>query len=181
MNSITNDGMTIRACPREQSRVGDGKLHIIPKTSSGSLTSFNLSSLPGSRVRWKRVLRRFDGEYRWFLIRAAPLRDEKGKIVYWYGSSTDIEDRKRAEEKLRQDERELRRIIPMPYRRPLLSRVRTVFRSMRTKPCSTTHRPNHRRCDRLGFPCPNLLYPEDIERLREERQAGPFARRSVRD
>jgi PAS domain-containing protein len=55
-------------------------------------------------------LRRFDGEYRWFLIRAAPLSDEPGKIVYWYGSSTDIEDRKRAEEKLRQDERELRRI-----------------------------------------------------------------------
>ena len=55
-------------------------------------------------------LRRFDGEYRWFLIRAVPFRDETGTIVYWYGSSTDIEDRKRAEEKLRQDERELRRI-----------------------------------------------------------------------
>src|ERR1700682_1211734 len=55
-------------------------------------------------------LLRFDWEYRWFLIRAAPLSDETGKIVYWYGSSTDIEDRKRAEEKLRQDARELRRI-----------------------------------------------------------------------
>jgi PAS domain S-box-containing protein len=55
-------------------------------------------------------LRRFDGEYRWFLIRAVPFRDKTGKIIYWYGSSTDIEDRKRAEAKLRQDERELRRI-----------------------------------------------------------------------
>jgi formate hydrogenlyase transcriptional activator len=55
-------------------------------------------------------LRRFDGEYRWFLIRAVPARDKNGKVVSWYGSSTDIEDRKRAEEKLRQDERELRRI-----------------------------------------------------------------------
>jgi PAS domain S-box-containing protein len=54
-------------------------------------------------------LRRFDGEYRWFLIRAVPVRDESGKVVSWYGSSTDIEDRKRAEEKLRQDEREPRR------------------------------------------------------------------------
>jgi PAS domain S-box-containing protein len=38
-----------------------------------------------------------DGEYRWFLSRAVPLRDETGNIVKWYGTMTDIEDRKRAE------------------------------------------------------------------------------------
>ena len=43
-------------------------------------------------------LRRHDGAYRWFLIRVEPLRDEEGKIVRWYGTSIDIEDRKRAEE-----------------------------------------------------------------------------------
>ena len=42
-------------------------------------------------------LRRADGEYRWFLVRTAPLRDEQGQIVKWYGTSTDIEDRKRTE------------------------------------------------------------------------------------
>lgn len=42
-------------------------------------------------------LRRADGEYRWFLVRTEPLRDEQGTIVKWYGVSTDIEDRKRAE------------------------------------------------------------------------------------
>jgi PAS domain S-box-containing protein len=42
-------------------------------------------------------LRRCDGQFRWFLIRAVPLRDEGGKIVKWYGQNTDIEDRKRAE------------------------------------------------------------------------------------
>jgi len=42
-------------------------------------------------------LRRFDGEYRWFLFRANPLRDESGQIVKWYGTNTDIDDRKRAE------------------------------------------------------------------------------------
>jgi two-component system sensor histidine kinase UhpB len=46
-------------------------------------------------------LRRADGEYRWFLIRTVPLRDEQGNIVKWYGASTDIEDRKRAEDALR--------------------------------------------------------------------------------
>jgi PAS domain S-box-containing protein len=38
-----------------------------------------------------------DGEYRWFLVRTVPLRDEKGNVVKWYGVSIDIEDRKRAE------------------------------------------------------------------------------------
>src|SRR5271165_5807295 len=42
--------------------------------------------------------RRADGEYRWFLVRAVPLRDAHGKVVKWYGTSTDIEDRKRAEQ-----------------------------------------------------------------------------------
>jgi PAS domain S-box-containing protein len=42
-------------------------------------------------------LRRADGEYRWFLVRTVPLRDEQGKIVKWYGTSTDIEVRKRME------------------------------------------------------------------------------------
>ena len=56
-------------------------------------------------------LRRFDGEYRWFLFRAAPFRDDGGEIVGWYGTNTDIEDRKRAEERLRHAERELRTTI----------------------------------------------------------------------
>jgi PAS domain S-box-containing protein len=42
-------------------------------------------------------LRRADGEYRWFLIRIAPLLDEQGSILKWYGVAIDIEDRKQAE------------------------------------------------------------------------------------
>src|SRR5207253_5564177 len=52
-------------------------------------------------------LRRFAGGYRWYLFRAEPLRDDDGNIVKWYGSSTDIEDRKRAERKLRRSEAKL--------------------------------------------------------------------------
>ena len=55
-------------------------------------------------------VQRHDGVYRWFLIRMAPFRDESGKIIRWYGASTDIETLKRTEEKLREDERELRQI-----------------------------------------------------------------------
>ncbi|MGX5802445.1 PAS domain-containing sensor histidine kinase [Bradyrhizobium sp. Arg314] len=56
-------------------------------------------------------LRRHDGEYRWFLFRANPLRDQSGNIVKWYGVNTDIEDRKRAEEALRESERYSRLIV----------------------------------------------------------------------
>jgi len=49
-------------------------------------------------------VRRADGQYRWLLIRAVPLRDDSGNIVDWYSASVDIEDRKRAEEELRRRE-----------------------------------------------------------------------------
>jgi formate hydrogenlyase transcriptional activator len=45
-------------------------------------------------------LRRFDGEYRWFLVRAEPFRDDNGKVVRWYGTNTDIEELKRREKEL---------------------------------------------------------------------------------
>ena len=48
-----------------------------------------------------RVRRAADGEYRWFLLHGRPLRDESGRIVRWYGTATDIEERKRAEAKIR--------------------------------------------------------------------------------
>ena len=55
-------------------------------------------------------LRRADGQYRWFLVRTAPLRNEQGIVIKWYGVSVDIEDRKRAEEALRSSEMEQRHI-----------------------------------------------------------------------
>jgi PAS domain S-box-containing protein len=56
-------------------------------------------------------LRQADGEYRWFLVRTVPLRDERKNIVKWYGSSIDIEDRKRAEDDLRRQKEILQRIF----------------------------------------------------------------------
>jgi PAS domain S-box-containing protein len=47
-----------------------------------------------------RFHRAADGEYRWFLVRGVPLRDQDGNIVRWYGTLTDIEDRRRAGEAL---------------------------------------------------------------------------------
>src|SRR5882762_7815815 len=64
----------------------------------------------GNPSEYEMRLRRADGEYRWFLVRTVPLRDERGKIVKWYGTSTDIEDRKRAEDALRESEEKFRQL-----------------------------------------------------------------------
>jgi PAS domain S-box-containing protein len=65
----------------------------------------------GTPIDSEARLRRFDGEYRRFLFRPAPLHDETGNIIGWYGAIIDIEDRKRAEEKAIEAERELQRTI----------------------------------------------------------------------
>jgi len=54
---------------------------------------------------------RADGQYRWQLCRGIPVRDETGNIVRWYGVLTDIEDRKQAEDKIREQETELRQLL----------------------------------------------------------------------
>src|SRR5258707_15835790 len=58
----------------------------------------------------KTRIRRYEGEYRWFLIRVVPQLDAEGNVVRWFGSNTDIEDRKRTEKKLLEEHRELPRI-----------------------------------------------------------------------
>lgn len=58
-------------------------------------------------------LRRADGEYRWFLIRACPFFDEQGNLTQWFGVNVDIENRKRAEEDLRQSQSDLAHVTRM--------------------------------------------------------------------
>src|SRR6202022_1458634 len=52
-----------------------------------------------------------DGKYRWFLVRYNPLRDNEGHIIRWYATGTDIEDRKQAEERMRDENLALREQI----------------------------------------------------------------------
>src|SRR6266705_940167 len=113
-------------------------------------------------------MRRFDGEYRWFLFRAEPLRDEHGNVVNWYGTNTDIEDRKRAEEKLRQDEMELRQITD--------AITQTI---MVLAPDGTGLYANQSMLDFSGLTMREVMaadfrtrffHPEDVERLRDERR-----------
>src|SRR5437667_2517188 len=58
----------------------------------------------------QRALRK-DGQYRWFLIRYNPFRDEEGRLVSWYATGTDIDERKRAEDRTRNENVVLREDI----------------------------------------------------------------------
>jgi PAS domain S-box-containing protein len=79
-----------------------------PDDKKGMLVKWSAIRESGTRGGLEARLRRFDGEHRWFLFQAEPLRDESGDIAKWYGSATDIEDRKRTEEALRESEQRFR-------------------------------------------------------------------------
>jgi formate hydrogenlyase transcriptional activator len=118
-------------------------------------------------------IRRYDGEYRWFLIRVVPQFDAEGNVVRWFGSNTDIEDRKRAETKLLKDERELRRITDaIPHTIVVLD------------PKGNALYANQEMLDYTGLTMQDVLasdfrartfHPEDLDRVGEEREVG-FAR-----
>jgi PAS domain S-box-containing protein len=67
--------------------------------------------LRGVPFEYERRVRRKDGEYRWLLVQYNPLADERGEIIRWYATGTDIDDRKRAEDVLRASEQDLRIIF----------------------------------------------------------------------
>lgn len=79
-----------------------------PEDKKRMLIKWTAIRASGKRGGLEARLRRFDGEYRWFLFEAEPLRDQTGGIVSWYGSATDIEDRKLAEFSLRESEQRFR-------------------------------------------------------------------------
>jgi formate hydrogenlyase transcriptional activator len=115
-------------------------------------------------------LRRRDGVYRWFLIRHEPFRDESGEIIRWYGTSTDIETLKQTQEKLREEERELRQIPDaIPQTIVVLD------------PSGATIYANQATLDYAGMTAedvaaPNfrerIFHPDDLERLRDEREGA---------
>ncbi|HEY4742370.1 MAG TPA: sigma-54-dependent Fis family transcriptional regulator [Candidatus Acidoferrales bacterium] len=125
------------------------------------------SGLPGNteaRVRGR------DGVYRWFLIQVEPFRDETGKIVRWYGTTTDIEALKETEEKLREDERELRQITDAIPQAVVVQDA-----------CGVPIYANQATLNYTGLSAddviaPNfrerIFHPEDLEKFRHERKAA---------
>ena len=87
----------------------DDTIH--PDDRPGYLQAFERAFASGDPVEYEAVrIRRFDGVYRWLNMRGHPLRDRQGQIVRWYFLLTEIDDRKRAEDALRQAKGDLAHI-----------------------------------------------------------------------
>jgi PAS domain S-box-containing protein len=79
----------------------------------GMLNAWRTSVASGEPFLYEARVRRADGQYRWMLHQKVAVRDEQENIVKWYGTSIDIDDRKRAEEAIREGETELRQILDL--------------------------------------------------------------------
>ncbi len=153
---------------REESLGWGWKTAVHPDDLERVVTSWRsllASEKPGG---YEARLRRFDGEYRWFLFRATPARDESGEIVRWFGTNTDIDDLKRAEARLRQDEEELRRIVDLiPQQIVVLNPKGEAIYANRVSMEYTGLSLEEVRADSFRD---RVFHPEDIQRLREQRQ-----------
>ena len=108
-----------------------------------------------------RILRK-DGQYRWFLIRGKPFRDEDGKIVRWFSSGTDIEDRKRAQ-------REVEQIVEaVPQHLIVLSADgRRIYANQ------IAHDYHGLSLDQfLVVPIAECFHPDDLENYKQQRDFG---------
>jgi len=123
----------------------------------------------------QRILRK-DGTYRWFLIRYNPFLDKSGRVIRWYISGTDIEDRKQAENKLRQDERELRQLIDcLPQHLVVLDKdgkLLHVNKTMLDYVGYTLDEMQDMQCAGLDGHLARVLPPGDLETVTRERTAG---------
>ncbi|HEX4170653.1 MAG TPA: PAS domain-containing protein, partial [Bryobacteraceae bacterium] len=97
--------------PIEGARGGDWRSAIHPEDLDWIENKWCADLASGHAGEVEGRLRRFDGEYRWFSFRYEPLREEASNIVNWYGTITDIDDLKRAQEALSANEQSLRLII----------------------------------------------------------------------
>jgi formate hydrogenlyase transcriptional activator len=139
-----------------------------PEDLDRSVENWRAALAVGRPIESELRVRQASGEYRWFLGRNVPLRDEKGNIVKWYGTLHDIEDRKRAELKLRQDEQEFRRIVDaIPHAIHVL------------KPDGSFLYANQAVLDYTGFTIEKVMapdyrtsvfHPEDLENVQQKRQ-----------
>ena len=84
---------------------------IHPDDVAGMVQKWHAALASGEPFEAEARVRRADGEYRLFLHRKVPMHDEEGRVVKWFGSSIDIDDRKRAEEASRQREKDLQELI----------------------------------------------------------------------
>jgi formate hydrogenlyase transcriptional activator len=154
----------------EESQGSGWQTAIHPEDRTSLLEKWQGLLASGEPGEMEARLRRYDGVFRWFLMRVEPLRDETGKIVKWYGTCTDIETLKETEARLREDERELRRITDVIPQAIVVQ-----------DPSGAPIYANQTTLDYTGLKAEDVIaplfrerifHPDDLERLREVRKAA---------
>jgi formate hydrogenlyase transcriptional activator len=146
------------------------QMAIHPDDVTGLVESWRTLLASGEPGEMEARIRRFDGEYRWFSHRAAPLYDGAGKLVKWYGQTTDIDERKRAEERLRQDEQELRRTIDaIPALIHILGTDVKILYTNQSTLAYTGLNLEEAKADDFGV---RIVHPDDLEKVRHNLQEG---------
>ena len=97
--------------PMEDLRGWKWTATIHPEDAAGIVAKWRECVASGAIFEYEARVRRADGDYRWMFHRKDPVRDDLGNIVKWYGTSIDIEERKRAEEALRKSEEQWRDVF----------------------------------------------------------------------
>lgn len=82
-----------------------------PEDVPSTIEHWSRGLASGEPYEFEQRLRRFDGAYRWFHFRAAPIRDDRGELARWCGLVTDVDDLHRAKEAARLSERDLRLLV----------------------------------------------------------------------
>ncbi len=114
-----------------------------------------------------------DGTYRWFLIRYNPSLDESGRVTRWYASGTDIEDRRQAEDKLRQDEQELRQLIDfLPEHVIVLDKDGALLHANKTMLDYSGYTLEQMKGGGDAARIKRDVHPDDLDRVHGERAAG---------
>ena len=88
----------------EDFKHGGWEAFIHPDDFPETMRAFRRAIQTGTSYQTVHRLRRADGEFRWHHARGEPLRDEEGRIIQWYGLAVDINEAKKAEDRLRRSE-----------------------------------------------------------------------------
>jgi PAS domain S-box-containing protein len=154
--------------PAEETKKWKTNDVIHPDDLAHSIEVFGNAISKGQPLDIEHRLRRFDGVYRWFQVRMVPVRDVEGRILHWNALTTDIEDRKRAEEALQSSERNLSLMISAipTYIHVLRADGSVLYVNQAVRDYFGITQDDAQKEDYRA----RFFHPEDVERLREERR-----------
>lgn len=149
-------------------QASDGSWHwepiLHPDDAAPTVEAWKKAIADGTPYQIEHRVQRADGSFRWYLSRATPIRDDKGQIVRWYGTGTDIDDLKNAETALREGEERFRAFFENAAVGSMEMDLDSHLIQVNDRFCRIT---GYRREELLGRSPHDLTHPEDRQRQEE--------------